>query len=61
MKYRRATQEDVVRIVELLANDKLGQQRERFTESLPEVYYQAFESIDRDPNQKLMVVEERVS
>ncbi|MGX1929252.1 GNAT family N-acetyltransferase [Flagellimonas sp. 2504JD4-2] len=44
-------------IVEMLANDKLGKLREDFRNPLPEVYLQAFENIDSDPNQELMVIE----
>ena len=44
-------------MVQLIANDKLGQLRENFTDPLPQVYYDAFERIDADPNQELIVVE----
>ena len=57
VKIRRATREDVVFIVEMLADDELGSQRENYTNPLPHVYYDAFESIDKDPLQELMVVE----
>ena len=45
MKIRVSTKNDVPEIVQLLANDKLGSQRERFEEPLPSVYFQAFERI----------------
>jgi GNAT superfamily N-acetyltransferase len=35
----------------------LGKLRENYQEFLPESYYEAFEIIDKDPNQELMVVE----
>ena len=59
---REANRSDVSSIVAMLADDKLGSQREKYTDPLPETYYQAFEAIDKDPNQELMVVveEERV-
>lgn len=57
MKFRKATQEDVSEIVRLLANDKLGMTREDFREPLPECYYQAFQKIEADNNQELIVVE----
>ncbi|WP_421877391.1 GNAT family N-acetyltransferase [Marinoscillum sp.] len=57
MKIRRATREDVMFIVEMLADDELGSQREHYTDPLPHAYYDAFESIDKDPLQELMVVE----
>lgn len=54
---RRATREDVPAIVRLLADDSLGQQRERATEPLPAAYFDAFAAIDGDPRQALVVVE----
>jgi GNAT superfamily N-acetyltransferase len=42
----------------MLADDKLGSLREAFTDPLPEVYYEAFERIERDHNQELIVVED---
>ncbi|WP_282783520.1 GNAT family N-acetyltransferase [Phaeodactylibacter xiamenensis] len=55
--FRSATRIDVAAIVRLLADDKLGQQREDYRDPLPEAYYEAFNRIDQDPNQELMVVE----
>ncbi|KGE88010.1 MAG: GNAT family N-acetyltransferase [Phaeodactylibacter xiamenensis] len=55
--FRSATRIDVAAIVRLLADDKLGQQREDYRDPLPEAYYEAFNRIDRDPNQELVVVE----
>lgn len=57
MLFRKATRQDVPSIVKLLANDKLGQLRENDTDPLPEAYYNAFEAINKDPNQELIVVE----
>lgn len=57
MIIRPAKKEDVSAIVEMIANDKLGQLRENFQSPLPENYYDAFENIDSDPNQELMVME----
>lgn len=57
MKFRKATRQDVPSIIQLLANDALGQARERYADPLPETYYDAFERIDTDPNQELIVVE----
>ncbi|MDF1694797.1 MAG: GNAT family N-acetyltransferase [Saprospiraceae bacterium] len=54
---RKAMKEDVVAIVEMLANDKLGRLRENFSDPLPETYYDAFEKIDKDDNQELVVIE----
>ena len=55
--FRRADKKDVFFIVQMLADDQLGASREQFENPLPDSYYQAFEAINRDPNQELMVVE----
>lgn len=57
LQYRLATREDVPTIVRLLAEDELGAQRERFETSLPESYHTAFETIDADPNNELIVAD----
>lgn len=57
LHFRKATATDVPLIVQMLANDKLGQLREDYREPLPDVYYEAFRHIDQDANQELMVVE----
>ena len=57
MNFRKAEKSDVSKIVELLVNDKLGQQREDLRDPLPQQYYDAFERIDKDENQELIVVE----
>ena len=56
MIIRQAKIEDVPLIVEMLANDELGKLREDFQEPLPEKYYSAFENIDNDSNQELVVI-----
>ena len=58
IKFRKAQKADVPFIVELLANDKLGALREDYQNPLPEKYYQAFDRIDADPHQELIVVED---
>ena len=58
MVYRKATKADVFAIVEMIADDKLGKTREQFEDPLPEPYYQAFENINADANQELIVVED---
>lgn len=55
MIIRKATKADVTDIVEMLANDPLGALREDLQH--PEKYEQAFDRIDKDDNQELMVVE----
>jgi len=58
ISFRQATQTDLPVIIQLLADDPLGQLREQPSDPLPPSYYQAFEVIDQDPNQELMVVVE---
>lgn len=53
--FRSATPEDVPRIVALLAADPLGAQREDPGPPLPHAYLEAFDAIDSDPNQDLVV------
>jgi len=57
MQIRTAQKKDLPAIVAMLADDPLGSQRERYEVPLPTDYYQAFASIDNDPNQELMVLE----
>ena len=57
MVYRKATKEDLPAIIEMIANDALGQLRERFEDPLPNEYYSAFERINTDKNQELIVIE----
>lgn len=56
LAFRKATRADVYFIVKMLADDKLGSQREQFANPLPDFYFEAFERIDQDPNQELIVV-----
>lgn len=58
MTIRIATRADVSIIVKMLADDALGQQRERYETPLPRSYYTAFEQINQDPNQELIVAED---
>ena len=55
--YRLATEADLSAIVQLLADDALGAQREAFQLPLPDGYQQAFRVIHTDPQQELTVVE----
>jgi GNAT superfamily N-acetyltransferase len=55
---RRARREDVPAIVDLLRDDELGSGRESPAgETLPDSYFEAFETIDRDPSHELIVGE----
>ena len=56
-QFRVATRADVVDIVRLLADDALGAKRERYVLPLPDRYYTAFDAIEQDPNNELIVVE----
>jgi GNAT superfamily N-acetyltransferase len=53
--FRRASRDDVPAIVRMLASDPLGAAREALESRLPESYYRAFEAIDRDANNELVV------
>ena len=52
---RRATAADVAGIVTMIADDQLGTTRESVDDLAP--YLKAFEAIDADPNQVLVVAE----
>lgn len=54
--FRRATRQDVARIVELLADDELGVHREQLDSLEP--YLRAFDAVDADDRQLLVVAEE---
>ena len=54
---RDARREDVPAIVAMLADDALGVTREVMTEPLPASYYAAFDALDRDPNNRLLIAE----
>ncbi len=58
MQFRKAERRDVFAIVQMIANDKLGQLRENFSDPLPDSYYSAFENITNDHNQELIVLED---
>lgn len=53
---RKATIKDIPSIVQLLAEDELGQTREAPSSSINTRYLDAFKKIDSDPHQYLMVV-----
>jgi GNAT superfamily N-acetyltransferase len=61
MKFRKATENDIMAIVEMLADDQLGQIRENFQKPLPNEYLKAFENINSDSNQELIVIEDESS
>ena len=57
LSFRSAARDDVPEIVRLLASDPLGAKREAFESPLPESYYEAFDAIERDANNELIVAE----
>lgn len=54
---RLARREDVPAMIAMLADDHLGRARERLEDPLPEVYYEAFERVQREPALTLVVAE----
>lgn len=55
--FREAKRDDVPAIVRLLADDPLGSARESPGDQLPGAYWAAFEAIEGDPNNSLIVAE----
>ncbi|MGE7758647.1 N-acetyltransferase family protein [Peribacillus sp. NPDC097895] len=53
--FRNATVKDLSEIVQMLADDVLGRNRERHENPLPKSYLKAFEAIDLDQNNELIV------
>jgi GNAT superfamily N-acetyltransferase len=56
-QFRPATRADLPDIARMLADDALGSRREQYASPLPASYYCAFEAIDRDPNNEVVVIE----
>jgi GNAT superfamily N-acetyltransferase len=54
---RDARRDEVAAIVAMLADDMLGGSREVTTEPLPQGYYDAFDALARDPNNRLLIAE----
>ena len=61
MKFRKAIVRDIESIVEMIADDELGKMRENFQIPLPTEYLKAFEKINADENQELIIVEDENS
>jgi GNAT superfamily N-acetyltransferase len=57
MNFRKATENDIFIIVEMMADDLLGKKRENFQTPLPISYINAFKKINADENQELIVLE----
>lgn len=58
MIFREAVRDDLDAIVALLANDALGALREQYEQPLPVGYGTAFDSIQNDPNNTLIVADQ---
>lgn len=58
MKIRKAIKEDIPSIINLLADDKLGVLREKNETPLPDCYLDAFENINSETHQELIVMED---
>ena len=57
MILRYSTKKDLLEIVEMIAEDDLGNKREIIQEPLHVDYINAFKNIDTDANQELIIVE----
>lgn len=55
--FRDARREDTPTIVRLLADDALGRTRETYGASVDPAYLSAFDVIERDPNNRLIVAD----
>jgi len=55
ISFRNANIEDIPTIVQFLADDPLGSEREKFEDPIPESYIEAFNAISNDPNNELFV------
>ena len=58
MRFRKAVEKDISKIVAMLADDELGKERESFQTPLALEYVKAFEKINSDQNQELIIVED---
>ncbi len=55
--FRPALKKDLAAIVQMLADDVLGAEREKTAANLSDSYIKAFERITADPNQELTIAE----
>ena len=61
MNFRKATEQDMPTIIEMIADDELGEKRENYQTPLPIAYLNAFTNINSDQNQELIVVENKAN
>lgn len=57
MNIRKALRKDLPAIIEMLADDQLGKERENSSENALQAYLMAFDLIQQDNNAQLLVVE----
>src|SRR5690349_14575019 len=57
VSFREARREDLPGIVGLLADDPLGSTREAPGSDLPDAYWKAFDAIEKDANNAIIVAE----
>lgn len=57
LTFRLAKENDLLDIIQMLADDTLGAAREKVEDVVSEIYVKAFEKIATDPNQELTVAE----
>ena len=57
LNYRQATQDDLPQIIQMLVDDQLGSSREDPSIPINQQYLDAFEIINNDPNNELIVIE----
>jgi GNAT superfamily N-acetyltransferase len=55
---RLARRDEVPAIVAMLADDDLGNNREDASDPLPQIYYDAFDAMTKEPNNRLMIAEQ---
>ncbi|MFZ4863331.1 GNAT family N-acetyltransferase [Sphingobacterium sp. Mn56C] len=56
MKLRIASRDELPQVIQMYADDVLGQTRELYTVPLDPAYYTAFDVINANPNQELLVL-----
>jgi GNAT superfamily N-acetyltransferase len=55
---RLARREEIPAIVAMLADDGIGKSREDASDPLPQSYYDAFDEMAKDPNNRLLVAQQ---
>jgi ribosomal protein S18 acetylase RimI-like enzyme len=56
LNFRDATEDDVAELIQMIANDQLGQSREDASLPINQAYTSAFQAIEADPNNRLIVL-----